>query len=241
MTSLTQHSADPTPAQILAAAVDKGADADTLERLVGLAERVMDRRAERDMDAALAAFQAQCPTIPHDKDTRKAGKGGRSYGYTYASLAQIEKTIRPVLSQNGLSFSHSFEMLDANAMRCTCTLRHESGAERHSTFTGPALDGGSMNGIQKAGSARSYMRRYTLIDVLGLTTAEGDDDAHSAAAPSVDTISAEQAEALKALAKDVGANVKGFCAYLRVTSIDEIPAFRYDEATELLEKKRGSP
>ena len=69
MTEIMQT--EPTEiTELLALAVEKGADVKALTALVSLYERVEDRRAETELTAALLAFQAQCPAVAHNKTSQ---------------------------------------------------------------------------------------------------------------------------------------------------------------------------
>lgn len=52
-------------------------------------------------------------------------------------------------------------------------------------------------------------------------------------------ITEDQAANIEALAVEVKANYEKFLEYFGISSVDEMPASRYDEAVRLLEKKRG--
>lgn len=215
-------------------AMERGEDAvDALERLIALRERVEDRNAERAMAEAMASFQQACPQIRRDeKADVRSSKG--SYSYRYASLDEIARTIRPVLAEHGLSYTHDGEVGE-RAVTVTCTLRHVAGGTRTATFTGPIDTSGGKNPIQQVASARSYGRRYTLIDVLGLTT-EDDDDGHAAG---VRTITESQAADLKALAEEVEADIPAFLGIYAVESFGDLPADVHAAAVGILERRRA--
>ena len=153
----------------LLAAIEKGLDAETIERLVSLQNQQDDREAARSFSRALAAFQAACPAIPK---TKEVGTG--SYTYKYAPLGVIADTIRDTIRDCGLSYSWDTDTTDG-ALRVTCTLRHEDGHSIESHFLAPIDRGAKMNDTQKSGSAMSYGQRYSLSQVLGITTCDDDD------------------------------------------------------------------
>ena len=69
-----------------------------LEKLVGLYERVEDRRAATEFTAAMLAFQSECPVVIHNRQASFATKAGGSFAYSYADLAEICRTVNPVLA-----------------------------------------------------------------------------------------------------------------------------------------------
>lgn len=227
---------EPSTAQLMELALSReGTDGvEMLERLVALQERREGREAERLMNEALNLFQSRCPVIKHDKDTKKAKASGGGYGFTFASRQQIERTIRPILSECGLSYTFD-QTIDGGTMRMTCYLSHVGGATRSSTFTGPAADGGSMNAIQKVGSAASYAMRYALLAVLGITTADTDDDGETAHA--AETITAKQAQQLDRMGAEAGADMPAFRHWLGVDTLTELPAARWEQAHKAMTRK----
>jgi hypothetical protein len=80
------------------------------------------------------------------------------------------------------------------------------------------------------------LQRYTLKAALGLAAASDDD---GAAVEAPDYVSRAQLDEIIDLAEAVGADKEKFCKYLRVGSLAEIPANRFDHAVKLLEAKRG--
>lgn len=186
---VAQLAATRNPENLLALAVEKGADIGTLERLMDLKERHDAQLAREEFFAAVAKFQSICPVIPKDKVvdyTPRSGQG-RVY-YQYASLPKIIETIRPALKKCGLSYRFEQKMGQKLAnegaeasevltvVTVTCILTHVRGHSERTTLTSSADTSGSKNAIQAIGSANSFLQRYTLIGMLGLTTADSDDD-----------------------------------------------------------------
>jgi len=113
--------ADRTFAMIQSA-IDKGVEADTLEKMLNMQERVMDRNAAQAYAAAMTRFQAKCPPIM---------KGTRGHHGMFADYETIMRTIGPVLADNGLSVTFdSRTECDAGSICIDCVVTHEYG---HST------------------------------------------------------------------------------------------------------------
>lgn len=163
---------------LLRIAVERGTDPDSLAKLVDLQERIMRLNAERAFNAAIQAFQAECPPVQHDG---KAAFGNTRY--TYATLARVAETIRPLMDKHGLSYGFTSSQAQ-DGVTVTCTVSHVEGHSKSSDFT-VSIDNSAkgMNIMQKAASALSYARRYALLMALGITTAEFDDDGHTATSP----------------------------------------------------------
>lgn len=215
---------------ILQAAVTNGATPESLEKIVGLQERIMAKQAEMDFSAAIHMFQSECPPIPKNK-TAKAG----SYSYEYASLDHIARIIAPIIRKCGLSYS--FEASSTNEMvEATCTVRHIGGYSTSARFAAPVDRGAKMNDMQKQASALSYARRYALILALGLTTGEADDDGSSIA----EFITPEQAADISSALDDVGGDKAGFLRFVGAESFERIQARDFQKCINAIEQKRRS-
>jgi hypothetical protein len=165
------------PQALLAAAIDKGASVETLERLVALEKDMRQVAARAAFFRAKAEFQKRCPPITKSKTARITSRTGASYSYNYAPLDEIIAKVDPLLSE--LGFSKSWKQRpEKDGVSANCVLSHEMGHEEESGFiTMPygAADG-RMNPAQLVGSALTYARRYSLLAILGLAP-EDDDDA----------------------------------------------------------------
>ena len=237
-TALAEREADHVDvSSLVRLAVDKGVSVEILERLVALQERVSDRAAESAMVNAIAEFQAECPSIRKSKKATIRTRSGISYSYTYASLDDIAQTIRPLLHKHGLSYTWD-STVEGGVMTVTCILRHVEGHSVTATFTAPTDTKADMSGAQRHGAALTYARRQSLVQVLGLTSADDDNDAPGA--PDVDTevISAEQVADIESLIQEVKASKHKFLEWLSVESLGAIPTARHEEAVAALERKR---
>lgn len=213
---------------------------DVIERLVALQERATERNARAAFFEAKAAFQAECPEIRKSRKADIATKSGARFGYTYAPLEEITRTILPVLAKHGLSFTWDVAEGSAKVLAVSCILRHIEGHEDRATFPVPVETGGRMSDAQAMGAALTYGRRQSLIAVLGLTTADEDTDAaHRAEPKTARTITREQLADLEALIDEVGADRGKFLAWLDVPDLTQLTATDLPKAIKALEKKRG--
>ena len=164
---------DSTPAAMLALAVGKGLDVQSLERLMALYERYEENQARKAFFAALAEFQSEVPPLVKDKSV--------SYGdthYKHASLGSIAQAIREPLKRHGLSYRFTIEN-DENGISVACVVTHVQGHSEPTKMGSPSDSSGKKNPIQSLGSSVTYLQRYTLIAALGLTTADEDMDGRS--------------------------------------------------------------
>lgn len=236
--------------EIMHAAIAKGIDADALEKLVNLKERIDANDARREFADALAEFQANCPKVKHNAKARIATNGGGAYSYSYATLDQIAATVRPHLHSLGFSYGWDARM-EQGVMTVICTLRHRNGHSESGSFACPIENRKGMSGPQSAKSALTYARRCSLLQVLGITDADKDDDASVGSGgdgvtePYVTAkkLSAEQRAHIEGLLQDSGADPKRFFAWVStrignvVGAVEQITARVYPEAAAMLERK----
>lgn len=123
-----------------------------------------------EVNEVYAAFaQAQGDFTAITKDTK-------GYNYTYADLATILDSVRPVLSKYGLHLSQ----YSSAGRKLHTRIGHKSGQFFESQFEVPYPTENSqskMNFMQEIGSRRTYARRYEVLSILGLAPKGEDDDA----------------------------------------------------------------
>ncbi|WP_186013784.1 ERF family protein [Burkholderia gladioli] len=164
-----------TPADLLRIAVESGADLDRLEKLMGLQERWEAKEAKRAYDQAFAAFKAEAVVILKGRKVTDGPLKGKSY----AELHDIVNAVTPALSKHGLSSSWKLTKDDKDWMEVTCFLRHTSGHQESVSMGGPPDAGGAKNAIQARASTKTYLERYTLKAITGLSEQDDDSDGNA--------------------------------------------------------------
>ena len=122
-----------------------------------------------NLAAALAAFQAEMPTVHKGKTARVPMKAGGSYTYKYADLADVVKAAHPNLARHGLSFTACPRHVDGAGFVLVGVLRHESGESDEGMLP---IQGRT---AQEIGSSLTYNRRYLLGCMTGVVTDEDED------------------------------------------------------------------
>lgn len=168
-----------TPADLLRIAVESNADLDKLERLMVLQDKWEAKEAKRAYDVAFAAFKAEAVMILKGRKVTDGPLRGKSY----AELHDVVNAVTPALSKHGLSSSWKLTMDDRDWMQVTCYLRHVSGHEESVSMGGPPDVGGAKNAIQARASTKTYLERYTMKAITGLSEQDDDDDGAGGAAP----------------------------------------------------------
>lgn len=229
------------PAALMALAITHGGVqvAETIERLTRLRVELQDREDRRELFAAVARFQGECPEIPKSSTAKITGTAG-NFEYSYADIEQIAAVIAEPLRRCGLSYSWDARSNEAGTrLAVTCTLRHANGQGVSSTFDVPTESRAGMSPQQKFSAAQMFGRRKSLEQVLGLVAV----DAPSMVAADHDPtpISEEQVATLHALRDEVKADGAKFLAYFKIERLEDLPARRYREAVAMLEQKRRKP
>ena len=214
------------------AATNPDVDIDKMERLLEMQERIMARDAKASYASALAAMAPELPVIGERGGIKDRNGNVQS---TYALWEDINDAIKPVLAAHGFALSFRTGREDGQ-ITVTGVLSHRDGHSEETTITLPHDSSGSKNAVQAVGSSTSYGKRYTAGLLLNLTSRGEDDDG---VAGGTKQITEAQVEDLVKLAKEVGADVRKFCEYLKVDSLAAIPSAEYAKAVAALEAKRG--
>lgn len=164
-----------TPSQLLALAVQQGADLDRLERLMALQERWEANEARKAYTQAMAAFKAEPMTITKDKHVEFTTQKGVT-SYDHATLGNVVRTIVAGLARHGLSHSWQTDRMEGGRVQVTCRITHSLGHSESIALDAGLDDSGGKNNIQALGSAITYLQRYTLLSITGLATEDQDDD-----------------------------------------------------------------
>jgi hypothetical protein len=127
---------------------------------------------------ALAAFQADLPTVEKNRTGEVSGtsKQGKPYSYTYkyADLADVSSVVLKAIGKHGLSFTSRPTTVDGK-FGLAYSLLHVSG-DREDGFFELRDD----PDIQRVGGRITYARRYCLCAVTGVAAEEDTDARHDA-------------------------------------------------------------
>ena len=220
--------------QILLAAADPRVDVAKMRELTDLRRQLRMEEAEDTFKVALAEAQREMRPIEADA----ANDSTRS---KYATLYKVDKALRPIYSKHGLSVS--FNTADCPLPGHTRVLAYvERGLFTRVYQYDVAVDTQGPKGndvmtkTHAGGSALSYGKRYLLLMIFNVTIGR-DDDGNAAAGVDSTRISPEQLKELIALADDAGADKAKFCVVMKVDSMADIPASRFEEAKAQLQRK----
>ncbi len=228
----------PEPANILdviaRAANDPATDVSKMEKLLEMYERIAGKNAEMAFNQSMKAAQEEMPKILRNKENSQTNS-------RYADLEKVNAAIVPVYTKHG--FSLSFGTADcplAGHYRVTCLVSHTAGHSRNYQADIPT-DMTGMKGNQNKtathgfGSTMSYGRRYLTLLVFNITLTNEDKDGNQPTEP----LSDEQMANIEALLTETASDKAKFLKYLKVRSMEDIPAASYGMVVKLLEARRG--
>lgn len=118
---------------------------------------------------ALAAAQGSFQPITKNRTVTVKPEGKASYTFDYATLDQVLAACVPALSANGLALLQPFYH-GPNGLELRTILAHSSGARLEAVTELP-----KSSTIQAAGSALTYLKRYQVQAILGVSSEEDDD------------------------------------------------------------------
>ncbi len=164
------------PEALLKYAIDKGSNVETLERIMVVRRELKAEFAKESFDLALAAFQAECPTI-----TKR--KAGAKDAYKYAPLEDILETkiptgesVKELIKRHGFSYTVTTE-IETGWIKAIVTIKHAAGHSEKSEFkVPPDTRNPMMNEQQRYGGAFTFATRYAFKGGFGILTADEDLD-----------------------------------------------------------------
>jgi hypothetical protein len=235
-------SAQPvTPMEMLATAIDKGMAIETIDKLVALAERWDRNTARKAFDEAIAAAKAAIPPIIKNREVDFTSAKGRTH-YRHEDMAEIARTVDPILAKHGLSYRYRVTSNVNEPVSVTCILSHRQGHYEETTLHGGRDETGNKNSLQGIGSTITYLQRYSLKAALGLSvTADDDGRAGGKVGGSDEAITDEQVDELRELLKKTGGNEMRFLKSIKLESLTEIRADKFEKAKTLISARAPQP
>ena len=199
-----------SPMGMMLAALKHGATLEQVEKMMDLQERWAKTEAKKAYDAAFAAFKAEAVKIVKGRNVTD----GPLKGKAYAELHDVVNAVTPALSKHGLSSSWKLTKDEKDWMEVTCYLRHVGGHEESVSMGGPPDMGGAKNAIQARASTKTYLERYTLKAITGLSEQDDDNDGNDAASALTDWLAKVDEAATE---DDLRSTSKAGAKYFQVT------------------------
>lgn len=231
----TQESMAVQPAtdllSVIAMAVQNPAvDVAKMQALLDMKLRVDARDAEVEFNAALARLMPKLPRI--QKDGAIFNKDGKSIRSRYAYYEDIDAAIRPLLSEEGFSFSFDTDDSVAGSLRVIGTLAHKMGFSRKSSLTVPTSNP-VITGGQAVGAANSFAKRYIVVNMLNIVTVGQDNDMQG----EKKKISDEQVLQLEMKISDMSADKQRFLEWAGYSQLADVLEEDFQKLLRALEAK----
>jgi hypothetical protein len=167
-------------------AINPDVNPDSLDKLLAVQERLIDRNAALAFNQAFVAMTPNLPLIRkegrivvREKDAQGRRTGEKTQDTPYPKWETTGEQIKPILAQYGFGLGHRIGSVVESGerrVRVTAVLRHVGGHVDDSCYFDLTADStGSKNNNQAWASSVTYAKRHTAFAVLGLVT-EGDDD-----------------------------------------------------------------
>jgi hypothetical protein len=179
---------------------------------------------------AKAAFKLEVPPVIKDKKNTQ-------YDSMYATEDALFNTVNPFLAKHGLEASFSYpKHEDPKFFIVRCTLAHELGHSEFVDADGPLDTSGSKNPLQQYKSTRTYLKKESYTAITGIASGDSDDDGNKAGgekAGKPEFITKAEAKSLTKRMKKIYADDGAvFLEWLKVETVDTIPASDYKKATD---------
>jgi hypothetical protein len=213
-------------------ALDPGADATKLERILGMYERLKAEEAELAFNAAKGRILKRLAGIKvvknrpalYEIEKGKPQKGTYE-AFKYAPLEEIDKHLRPLLLEEEMDLSYSDEPREHCWILIRGRLKHLPLGHFEDSFMPAPLDSsGGKSNVQGVGSTNSYLRRYIACNIFNIVVIDDDDNGNGG------TIDENQTNTLLDLIKKASAGPK-FLKYMRAKTIREAGSLEAAVAT----------
>lgn len=160
----------------------------------------------------------------------------------YADLSSIWEACRDQLSKNGLAIIQSPEEAESG-ISIETMLCHSSGEWVSSSYVMPV----SKVDAQAVGSAITYARRYALAAMVGVAPVDDDGNAAAKNPPTQNPlnqaqekkISDKQLSTIVDMCTSIDVDINTFAKYCKVSSLEELPASKFDKAMQALRDKKN--
>lgn len=177
----TRHVQEAQPVQqeqsvegLITLAIKQKLPVETMERFFNLRKEVKAEAAREAYIAAMAKFQAECPTIVK---TKVVNTNTGKEAYRYAPIESVVAQVKTPLMENGFSYSTNMEMGESS-VKVFVKVQHIMG---HSETTEMEVPLGTKTAVmsqsQVVAAASTFAKRYAFLNAFGILTGDEDNDA----------------------------------------------------------------
>ena len=201
-------------------------DVAKLEKILEMQERIFDKNAEIEFNAAMSRAQSKIEPVARDADNSQTSS-------KYSRLETICEKVTPVYTEEG--FALSFDTAECPTegwLRIICDVSHRSGHNKIKHLDLPPDNAGIKGNVNKTmlqglGSTISYGRRYLTLMIFNVTMKGEDNDGNSSQngkpmSKEAPLINETQLKTLKAAMDKAGVNDLQFCKIAGIQSISDL-------------------
>lgn len=230
--SPTSDTFQNTIAIIERAAKDPSIDIDKMERLLGMAERLESRHAEKQFIAAFNRLQRRLPTIVAKTVIPNRGK--------YQKFEDIMDEIGPILQDEGFTVSFTMDFKESRIIE-TCHLKHVGGHSQSNSFA--VRVGKADTETQADCKAATTAKRNALLNALNIVIRQDclteENDASLEGDPFA-KVTPAQAEELERRVHATNSHAAAFLKFAGAGTFADIAANKYAELDAMLKRKEKS-
>lgn len=221
-----------TPMTMLQSAREQGADMETMQQLMEMQFKWERNEAQKAYNQAVAEFKKENIVVTKDKVNTQ-------FKSRYSGIGNLVNTVNPILAKYGLSASWTIDQTDS--IRVACKLSHALGHSEEVPMSGEpdTSGGGSKNPIQQIKSTITYLKIATYEAVTGVASSDDPGDNDGNTSKPLQLITEAQVAYIQALIDETGvAGKTALFEWLKIDSVDQIPAKYYKKAVQGLEARR---
>jgi len=237
MTALVTTEEDNMLSLIERLATNPDVDPAKISAILDIKERMMDKKAEQEFNAAFVRLRSKLPIIKKGDIVAYENKktGVMEEAFKFAKWEKVQALIDDIIAEEGFDLTFDSQV-HPNGTAVVAILHHRGGHTRKtSTPPIPIDSGGGKNNVQGVGSSMSYGQRYATKFALNLRF-EDDDDGVRGGMVFIDEAKVKQ---LQALIAETKADEKKYLEAIGVVALENIQGKDFAAALNaLLAKKR---
>ena len=214
-------------------AIQQGAGIDQLERLWDMQLKYEANEAKKAYHFAMSEFKKERIVITKDKDNAQ-------YKSKYTSIGNLVDSVTPILGKHGLTHKWDISQ-EGDMITVTCVSTHALGHSEKVSMHAPSDKSGAKNPIQQIKSTRTYLQAATFESLFGLASTDANCDDDGNGYGNVATIDEKQQSQIIDMMLSKNVNESQFLAWLKVDSVENIPADKFGFVMRTLENVKVNP
>jgi hypothetical protein len=163
------------PLSMAMQAVKAGMSIADLRDMLNLQKEWEANEARKAYAMAMSGFKAEKVEIVKNKRVYFQTKNNGVVDYKHAELSDVTAAICPAMSKHQLSHRWDIRQ-DGQYITVACRITHALGHSEFIEMTGTPDMSGQKNQLQQMASTVTYLQRYTLLAITGMSTKGEDDD-----------------------------------------------------------------